>query len=184
MSAQPKKKMTVHEFLPWSDSAEGRYELLDGVVYRMQAERVRHADRKFMIQSVLRSALRSAGVECYMLPDGMVVRIDDHTAYEPDALVYCGDRLDDDALEVPNPMIVVEVLSPSTGSIDTGRKLIDYFRLPSVMHYVIVNPALPPIVHHARRPDGAILTRLLAKGDVKLDPPGITIDVEQFFEQA
>jgi Uma2 family endonuclease len=183
MTALPKDKMTVDEFLAWSAVTPGRYELLDGLVHRMQAERVRHADRKFAIQSALRSAIRSAGVDCRMLPDGMTVRIDSETAYEPDALIYCGERLDDDAIEVPNPAVVVEVLSPSTGAIDTGRKLMDYFKLSSVMHYIIVNPAKPPVVHHARQGDGSILTRLIASGTLALAPPGITVDIQQFFER-
>ena len=64
----------------------------------------------------------------HALPDGMTVRIDDVTAYEPDALVYCGTKLPPSAVEVPNPVIVVEVLSPSTRHIDLSAKLADYFR--------------------------------------------------------
>jgi Uma2 family endonuclease len=60
------------------------------------------------------------------------VRIDDHTAYEPDALVYCDDNLAPDAMLIPNPIIVVEVLSPTTRHGDTSAKLIGYFKLPSV----------------------------------------------------
>ncbi|MBV1695457.1 MAG: Uma2 family endonuclease [Hyphomicrobiales bacterium] len=183
MSALPKAKMTVDEFLIWSDSVDGRYELLDGVVHRMQSERARHAERKFAVQMALRGAIRAKGAPFQMLPDGMTVRIDEHTAYEPDALVYCGDALDDEAVEVPAPVIVVDVLLPSTGQIDTGRKLIDYFKLPSVIHYIIVNPAKPPVVHHARQSGGMILTRLAAAGELSLDPPGICVTVEQLFEQ-
>jgi Uma2 family endonuclease len=42
----------------------------------------------------------------------MTVRIDKETAHEPDALVYCGAKLSSNAVEVPSPVIVVEVLSP------------------------------------------------------------------------
>jgi hypothetical protein len=52
-----------------------------------------------------------------MLPDGMTVRVDETTAYEPDALVYCGTKL------APSAIVVVEVLSPSTRRIDTSDKL-------------------------------------------------------------
>ena len=64
-----------------------------------------------------------ACAEFYALPDGMTVRINDLTAYEPGALVYCGTKLAPRAIEVANPVIVVEVLSPSTRHVDLAAKL-------------------------------------------------------------
>jgi Uma2 family endonuclease len=105
----------------------------------------------------------------------MAVRIDDSTTYEPDGLVYCGPELPPSALEVPNPILVVEVISPSSEHIDTSIKLADYFRVPSVMHYLIVDPERPLIVHHARRSNDPILTGIVRHGVVALDPPGLEL---------
>ena len=58
----------------------------------------------------------------------MTVRIDETTAYEPDAVVYSGEKIARSAVEVPNPLIVVEVLSPSTRQVDVSIKLAGYFR--------------------------------------------------------
>ena len=55
------------------------------------------------------------------------------------------------AIEVPNPLILVQVLSPSTPHIDASAKLAGYFSLPSVAHYLIVDPDKPLVIHHARR---------------------------------
>lgn len=101
----------------------------------------------------------------------MTVRIDETTAYEPDAQVYCGAELPPSALEVPNPVIVVEVLSRSTRGVDLAVKLPGYFTLPSVMHYVIVDPDRPLIVHHARTDRD---TRIVRDGAIELAPPAIT----------
>jgi Uma2 family endonuclease len=90
----------------------GRYELHAGTVYAMAPERAGHAAAKFAVQTALRSGIRRAGLPCHMLPDGMTVRIDQQTAYEPDALVYCGPKIPDASVEVPDPVILVEVLSP------------------------------------------------------------------------
>ncbi len=76
-----------------------------------------------------------------------------------------------------NPVIVVEVLSPGTASVDTGGKLAGYLRLPSVAHYLIVHPVLRVIIHH-RRSMGGIEARILAARPIVMDPPGITITVE------
>jgi Uma2 family endonuclease len=109
-----------------------------------------------------------------MLPDGMTVRVDARTAFEPDALVYCGPKVAPTSLEIPDPVIVVEVLSPSTRRIDTFAKVAGYFGLPSVGHYLIVDPTQPLVLHHARATD-TILTRIVREGAVPLDPPGLEL---------
>jgi Uma2 family endonuclease len=58
-----------------------------------------------------------------------------------------------DAIEIANPILVVEVLSPSTQSFAMPYKLSGYFSLPSIMHYLVVNPVKLPLVHLARQPD-------------------------------
>ena len=87
---------------------------------------------------------------CQFLLDSVAVRIDRHRSYQPDALVYCGEPLPDDALEVPNPIVVVEVLSPSNAMKDLRDKLVGYFQVPSIMHYLIVDPDDRLVIHHAR----------------------------------
>ena len=106
--------MTVDEFLAWAEGREGRHELHNGEVFSMAAESTAHAETKFAMQTALKDGIREAGLPCFMLLDGMTVRITNDTAHAPDALVYCEQKLPRNALEVPSPVIVVEVLSPST----------------------------------------------------------------------
>jgi len=181
MSAVLQHKMTVDEYLAWAEQQPGRYELYAGTVYAMAPERARHAEVKFAVQAALASGIRRAGVPCHMLPDGMTVRVDKDTAHEPDALVYCGTKLPNGAVEVPEPVILVEVLSPTTRHIDASAKLGGYFSLPSVRHYLIIDPDKPLVMHHARRDRETIETRILHKGTIKLDPPGIEVTVEEFY---
>lgn len=181
MSDPAPNRMSVDEFLRWSEVQEGRWELFHGVPYAMAPERTRHSEVKFAVQTALSNAIRAAGLSCHMLPDGATVRTSQHSAHEPDALVYCGPKLPGDAIEVPSPVIVVEVSSPSTRKIDASLKLAGYFRLPSVHHYLIINPDGPPIIHHQRQGDGTILTRLLVDGLVRLEPPGLDFAVADVF---
>jgi Uma2 family endonuclease len=111
----------------------------------------------------------------------VTIRVDEATAYEPDAQVYCGEKLAPTALEVPNPVILVEVLSPSTHRIDVATKLADYLRLPSVSHYLIIDIKQQVIIHHARTTGDAILTRIVREGIITLDPPGLEIGVNDIF---
>jgi Uma2 family endonuclease len=181
MTALPSHKMTVDEYLVWAEGRPGRFELHAGVVYAMAPERAAHAKVKFAVQTALLSGIRRVGLPCHMLPDGMTIRIDDDTAHEPDALVYCGDELAGSAVEVPNPVIVVEVLSPSTRHIDASAKLAGYFRVPSVRHYLIVDPDRRLVIHHARGDGDVIATRILSEGNLQLRPPGMDVMIEQMF---
>jgi Uma2 family endonuclease len=184
MVALPQHGMTVDEYLDWAETQPGRYELYGGVVYAMTPERARHAEVKFAVQTSLAQAIRRAGVRCHMLPDGMTVRVDEHTAHEPDALVYCGEKLSNSSVEVPNPVIVVEVLSPSTRYIDASAKLAGYFSRPSVQHYLIVDPDKPLVVHHRREHGNTLTTRILSEGPISLEPPGIEVRIEDFYPTA
>jgi Uma2 family endonuclease len=173
MTVLPKSRMTVDQFLAWADERPGRYDLLDGEIHAMSPEGAGHAEIKFAVQSALAAGIRNRNLVCHMLPDGMTVRVDEMTAYEPDALVYCGAKLPRRAVEVPNPVIVVEV--PSTRRVDASAKLAGYFRLPSVVHYLIVDPDRRLMIHHARQTSDVIATRIATDGTVEFDPPGLEL---------
>ena len=105
----------------------------------------------------------------------MTVRVEARSAFEPDALVYYGQKVATSVLEIPNPVIVVEVLSPSMRHIDVSKKLAGYFRLPSVAHYLIVDPTERLVLHHARGSNDTILTHIVREGVIRLDPPGLEV---------
>jgi Uma2 family endonuclease len=175
-----KSDMDVDAFLTWAEGRDGRWELRDGQPVQMSPERAAHALTKYAAQKALEAAIIRAGLPCRMFPDGMTVRIAARTAFEPDALVVCPPP-GLDAIEIPNPVIVVEVLSPSTAADDHGVKLDGYFSLASVAHYLILDPDRRVMIHHKRAQAGAIETRILRDGLVRLDPPGLEAEVVAFF---
>ena len=181
MTALPKHKMTVDEFIAWAAGQPGRWELYDGEPVAMSPERVIHGDLKYRVARSLDAAIGRAGVPCRFVLDSAAVRIDTHRSYQPDALVYCGEPLPGDALEVPNPVVVVEILSPSNAMQDLRDKLQGYFRVPSIEHYLIVDPDKKLIIHHARGAGDVIATRILSEGTLRLDPPGIELSVAEVF---
>ena len=178
-----RRPMTADEFLAWAMAQpEGeRYELVAGEVVAMSPERLSHARVKHRIVRSLEDAIAAAGLRCEAMPDGVSVQVDDDTAYQPDALVRCGEPLPGETIKLNDPMIVVEVVSPSSRAVDTGAKLADYFRLPSLRHYLIVRTATRSCIHHRRGDGAAITTRIVRGGSLDLDPPGITVAVESFF---
>jgi Uma2 family endonuclease len=181
MNVLAKPRMTVDQYLAWADGRPGRYELFRGDVYTMSPETAAHAGVKAAIYVAMLNGIRARHLPCHVLPDGMTVRIDETTACEPDALVYYGQKLPPAAIEVATPMIVVEVLSPSTRQFDVAIKLAGYFRLPSVSHYLIVDPTQPLVLHHSRSAGEEIVTRIITTGTVALDPPGLELTLDDIY---
>jgi Uma2 family endonuclease len=175
------KLMTVDEFLPWAEAQEGRWELHDGVPVMMSPDRSLHAETKAEAYVGLREAIRLKELPCRVYPGGMAIRVGARATFEPDASVVCGPRAPADAIEIDNPVIVVEVLSPSTAAVDHGRKLSGYFSLASVEHYLILDPDRRVVIHHKRGLGDAIETRALTEGVARLDPPGFEVAVEAMF---
>ncbi len=179
----PPGRLNRDDYRHWAEAQpHGRFEFVADEVVAMSPERAEHIDAKAAAWRALRQAIRATGVPCRAYADGFTVEVDDNTVYDPDALVNCGDRPGRDATKAPNPVIVAEVTSPGTRSVDTGFKLADYLRVPSIHHYLILMPERRLVVHHARRADSEIETRIVASGRIGLDAPGIAITLEELFE--
>ena len=179
---EPETLMTRDEFMAWADQQPtGRFERVDGIVVAMAPERASHNRRKHAACNALRQAARNAGLtSCEAFADGMTVPVED-SDFEPDALLRCGPPVPGDTTKIGDPLILVEVLSPDSGTRDRATKLKAYFKLPSVHHYLIVWPDEQRIVHHARTATGGINTQVRTAGEIALDPPGLTLTVEEFY---
>jgi Uma2 family endonuclease len=148
-----------------------------------QAQRWAHSKIKQAVYAALRDAISAAGVPYYAAPDGPTVRITKHKAFVPDALVAPLPEPELEDLEINDPVVVVEVLSPSTVRIDTTTKLRGYFKVASVQHYLIVDPGSGTVTHYRRGRDGAIKRRVVRKGVLTLKPPGIAVPVGELLDR-
>ncbi len=175
--------MTLDDFLIWSaHQPSGRYELVDGEVVARPGESGGHNLVKPALYIALRDAARAAGFAGTVFTDGMTVRIGEHHGREPDAAVACAPIADRRSRLLPDPLIVCKVVSPSTERDDTttptGAKLVECFSVPSIEHYLIVQLEVRAILHHCRGLDGAIATRIIKAGMVRLAPPGLEFAAE------
>ncbi len=178
MGALPKNKMTSDEYLRWCDAQEsGRFELVQGEVIMMSPETNRHLDVKSEAWLAFRTALKKAKSKCRAVADGAGVRIDESTVREPDFSVQCAHR-DPDSVLLNEPIIVAEVVSPSSKRSDSGSKVAEYFRVASIQHYLIIDPYISAVILHSRDADGGDLhTRFFKNGEIELTPPGILVSV-------
>jgi Uma2 family endonuclease len=189
MNAMPKHKLTLDEFLAWSETLPneaGRYELWDGEIIEkrgptgsMNSARSQHWVAKDAMYEALKAAVKASGLPGHVATEGPTVRLSPNRGVEPDVLVYFGPRVEQNALEVPNPAIVVEVLSPSTAKVDLSWKLQGYFTLASVQHYLIIDPDQPVVIHHRRGDGETILTHIVTTPHLRLDPPGLDVDLTE-----
>ena len=183
--------MTVAAFLEWSACRpEGEHwELIEGEpvptrgpspAHAMAAETVTHARIKRRIDHVLSEGLAKQGRECELFVSGPKVESDANTAFEPDVVVTCAKV--PEGLLVPEPLIVVEVLSASTRDRDFTIKLAGYAALPSVAHYLLVETQRRLIVHHHRASgEQEFRTSIVRGGMLRLDPPGVDLDVDTVY---
>jgi Uma2 family endonuclease len=160
MTGQPaSERMTVAAFLEWASRRpeDECWELIEREpvptrgptpAHAMAAETVAHARIKRRIDHALTEALAKGDHRCEVFVSGPKVRIDADTAFEPDVVVSCVEV--PEGLLVPEPLIVVEVLSASTRDRDFTIKLAGYASLTSVAHYLLVETQRHLVVHHRR----------------------------------
>lgn len=106
--------MTAESFVSWNEAqpAGARHELLDGIIFAMGAERAAHARTKTRVYNRLERQIAERALPCEAFLDGMAVRVDEATVFEPDALVRCGAPIPGDTILIEDPIIVLEVASP------------------------------------------------------------------------
>src|SRR5437868_6003509 len=183
MNIAQRQSMTVADYLAWGDALEERRhtELINGQIITMSPETAAHNRTKLRTFMALQRALASTKQPHEIFIDGMTVPIDANTAYEPDVLVHVGAAIPAKQLTVPDPVIVVEILSPSSLGLDSKIKLIGYFKLASVQHYLIIDPDKRIVTHHRRATGGTNAARSATDGILRLDPPGIELTVADLF---
>jgi Uma2 family endonuclease len=179
---EPETPMTREAFQAWIDQQpSGRFERIDGIVVAMAPERASHNLRKGAAYDALRRAVSQAGLPSYeVFASGMTVQVED-SDFEPDAVLRYGPRLPGDSTKVSDPLVLVEVISPDSGTRDRATKRRAYFKLPSVQHYLIGWPDEQRIARHSRTPTDQLATQVFLTGEIALDPPGIVVTVEEFY---
>ena len=177
--------LTVPEYLAWADaqSERPRTELIDGQIVQMASQLAIHARLTGRAFTALSDALAESGLAGEVFNAGMLVPISATSAFEPDTLLYLGAPISDRQLTVPTPVVIVEVLSPTTAHIDRGVKLTGYFTLPSVAHYLILDPETMSVTRHTRAADGAVVATTHTGGPLILDPPGLTLDLDRIMKR-
>ena len=177
-------RMSAEAFMRWyEEQAEGvRCELFDGLIFEMSAERLTHVRVKSRVHRQFERQIGERRLPCEAMVDGMAVLVDGDNVFEPDVLVRCGQPLPGETTLILDPLIVVEVASPSTQRIDALDKFARYFRNAALVHYLIVVPTKRLVIHHARADDGRIISASYDRGSIRLEPPGLDLSLAELFD--
>ncbi len=133
MRSAAEKLMSLDEFLAWEREQPERHEFDGFTVTAMTGASLPHVVITMNVAFALREALRGTG--CRPFSNDAKVIAGGAVRY-PDIVVCCRPYDETDDI-VPEPIVIIEVVSPTTERVDRGRKKFDYFATPSVRQYAI-----------------------------------------------
>lgn len=159
MAANPKEITwpyhTFEEYFAIEGAGHARYEYWDGHIVCMSGGTRQHYSISANAYFILRQ--RTARKDCRAFTAETPIKTPTLPPYRyPDASVVCGksifERIESvDA--VVNPVVIIEVLSPTTEARDRGPKRSAYEALPSLMEYVLIAQDAPHVTHYLRQGD-------------------------------
>ena len=127
-------RMNVQQYLDYEASQDIRHELVDGYLYAMTGASERHEQLSMNLAAALSVHLRGGACRVYKSDLKIAVGND---FYYPDVFVSCGEA-NPDGYSRSDPVMIAEVLSPSTQRNDRGDKRLAYESLPSLREYVLI----------------------------------------------
>lgn len=174
---------TFEAFLDWQGLQDTKHELVDGVPRAMTGVSEGHGIVQVNIAVALFNKLR--GGPCRPFVSDVAMKTGVRNGRYPDVMVDCGPRNATNRA-LPNPVVVFEVLSPSTEGEDRTVKLWEYNELRSIAHYVLVEQSMPLIYLYSRGETGDFRLRaqevLGLDGVVELPGIGASLSMAEIYE--
>jgi Uma2 family endonuclease len=167
---------TVEEFEAWHARQPERWEFIRGEPRLMAPATVSHTIVKTNVGAELRSALAERG--CTVMIDGAQILTDEISAI-PDVVVTCS-PIDHSTPVIAEPVIIVEVMSPSSEENDTGLRWLAYRNIPSLKHYLVLSQDQRLVHVHSRAGD-IWRERFLSAGALELDDPPVRLELDALY---
>ncbi|MEJ5252144.1 MAG: Uma2 family endonuclease [Chthonomonadetes bacterium] len=185
MAVHSYRLVTEEEYLKHERQAQTKSEYVRGEIFALAGDSASHNTITVNLVASLHTQLRGTG--CRVWVNDMRVRVVEAGAYfYPDVVVVCGQPqfLDEHQDTLLNPMLIVEVLSPSTEAFDRGEKSFYYRRLSSLREYLLVSQDRVRIERYVRQANGEwLLHDYTEPGQiVRLESLGVEMPVAQIYE--
>ena len=183
MASHPLSGLTEEEYLAIERAAEFRSEFLNGEMFAMSGVSLQHGRLQQNLTFELMTRLRGSG--CEAIHSAVRVRVSASMYVYPDASVVCGPPLlgDDKQDILLNPVVIFEVLSPSTEKYDRGLKFQSYRTIESLKDYILVDQEKMRIEHYIRQTAGWTLRDCQHPDEeLQIDSIGVSIPLRQIYE--
>lgn len=161
-----KTSVSVGDYLDSEVTSLVKHEYISGEVYAMAGASDRHHRISANLFKMLDDHLPDGDCEAFWTE--LKLRADEETFYYPDVFVAC-DENPESAFYRDRPVLIIEVVSPSTRTIDRREKLLAYKRIPSLREYAVVEQDKMHIEMHRRQDDGSWITQFYTEGDREID---------------
>ena len=152
MSTLPKHKYSAKEYLDLERASEHKSEFLNGEIFAMGGASARHALIVVNTSAEFRNLLRDRS--CTVYTTDLRVRVSEEGLYTyPDVIVVCGEPnfIDHTFDTLTNPVLIVEVLSPTTKNYDRGEKFEQYRKIEDLKEYLLVAQERPHVEHYIKQ---------------------------------
>ena len=169
---------TVAEFDVWNARQPERWEFVSGRPVMMAPASKPHTIIKGNVFAALRTKL--AGTPCRAYVDGVEVRIGELVSI-PDIVVECG-AADLATPVVAQPVMILEVLSPSSEAGDLGHKWQGYCLIPSLQHYLVPAQSSRFVTLHTRAGQASFVETMHRDGVIELPALGISLSIAEIYE--
>ncbi len=185
MASSPVSKLTEEQYLAIERAAEFKSEFLDGEMFAMSGASRRHARVQRNILGELYNALRGKG--CEVFSSDLRVRVSSRMYTYPDISVVCGEPAlaDEHQDNLLNPVVLFEILSPSTEKYDRGLKFQHYRKIESLQEYVLVDQSQVRIECYTRQPGNTWTLRDYQRleEEVTIDSIGVSIPLSRIYDR-
>ena len=183
MAQRDYSNITLEDYLLLNQNSQSaRYEYLEGELRMLAGGSANHSTITTNLTGILYGLLR--GGACKVYNADMQLQLSKSRYVYPDVTVTCDPRdeePEDDKLHYPT--LVIEVLSPSTETVDRGKKLLYYQAHPTIKEYVLVN-SQSTLLEVYRREDGRWTFSTYEVGDnVHLESLGVHLSVNDAYER-
>jgi Uma2 family endonuclease len=178
MPTAAKMPMSLDEFLTWERDQPERHEFDGFTIVAMTGGSVAHVKITMNLAFVLRQSLR--GSACRPFASDAKVIAAGSIRY-PDIVVSCKPVADKDDI-IPEPVVIFEVVSPSTAHVDRGLKKREYFATPSIRQYAIVSQDERVIDLYTRSETGWINEIIGETGALNLSSIGVELPLDAIYE--
>lgn len=169
-SAEQPEYFSVQEYLSMEGQALTKSEYIDGWIRSMSGATLRH--NQISTNCLVALANRLKGKQCRPFNSDTKVRLDRDGRkrfYYPDAQVVCESNEPTSVFQ-DHPVLIIEVLSPSTRRYDLDEKMTAYLTIPTLKYYVIFEQH-QPIAIVMRRTEGGFLREFVEGIESTIDLP-------------